>query len=165
MTLENVFLVVAIPLFVHAGLAFLQAFWKGPSQYEALLGLELNGVSSKLNVRQLFAIDLNPSRFTCRDLLVAALIWNRRLRVVGFIPFLLYLLFTVLLITQGAFKEVINVSLVSHIILGSAVSLQVLYIVLKFSSNIPELLMALHPEYKNSSVLSILLDLKPLWKR
>jgi hypothetical protein len=153
-----------IPVIAHAGLAFFQSFRKGPSQHQALLDIQINGLSSPIGVQQLFDIQLLTNKFCCRDLLTAALIWSQRLRTIGFIPILLYLFFVFLLIAKPAFTKETNVELLSSILVGLALSLQLLYVFLKVFSKIPDLLIHLHPDYKGSGFLPILFDIKPLWK-
>jgi hypothetical protein len=154
---------IAFPFFAHAGFTFLQCFRKGPSQYNDLLDIQIDNLSCPISIQGLLDTPLpNNPRFYCRDLLVAALIWCRRLRVIGVIPIMLYLIVILLSITKNFFSQEININLLSSILLASAFVLQVLYLIFKVLSKIPELL-KLHKNYAQAKFMPILLDMKPLW--
>jgi len=164
MTFDTIFVLVGIPLFAHSGLAFFQSFLKGPSQYDDLHDFEISGLPTSVKIQELFKIKLSSGRFCCKDLIAAVLIWSRRLRMIGFLPLMLYVTFIFLLLVKGSFTEDFNVEFLSNILLGVAFLLQVLYILFKLRSNIPQLLMHL-PKYEKASFLLILFDVVPLWKR
>jgi uncharacterized membrane protein YqaE (UPF0057 family) len=169
--LDTIFIIII----AHAGLAFLQSFKKGPSQYQNLLEIKIDGHSGKPsaghsasgqpNVQELLDLELSKSGFCCKDLLVAVLIWSKLLRIIGFIPILLYSTYIMLSIWEPVFTKQTNVKLLSIISFSSALVLQVLYILLKLFSKIPQLLTRLHSEYKDSDFALILFDIKPLWKK
>jgi hypothetical protein len=165
MNYETLLGAIFITFSAHAGLAFFQSFKKGPSQHQDLLDIQIDGFSVPASVQQLLDLELLTSKFCCKDLLAAVLIWSKRLRIIGFLPLLLYITSLMLLIGEPVFTKEINVELLSRISSLSALVLQVLYILLKLLSKIPQLLMHLHPDYKNSGFLPILLDIKPLWKK
>lgn len=165
MNLEKLLGWVAIPILFHAILLFFQSFRKGPSQYDDLLDIQIDGLSNTMKLQALFDVNLSNNRFFCKDILTAALVWSNSLRRLGLIPIMLYILFFLLLLTRGAFKEQVNIQLLFDIIIGVAISLQVLHVLLKAYSNIPELLRCLHKDYKDSSFLLVLFDIVPLLRR
>lgn len=164
MTIEAIFVVIGLPLFAHAGLIFIQSFRKGPSQYDDLLRVQISGLSNPMSVQELCDIKL-CSKFYCKELLASVLIWSNRLRKIGFIPILLYLFFMFLTLFEFVLKEQVNTKLLFSILVSAAILIQVFYVLLKMYSNIPQLLIHLHGNYKNSSYLFVLLDIVPILKR
>ncbi len=164
MNLENLIKLIFLPLLVHAGLMFFQSFRKGPSQYDDLLGIQINNLKDNMKVQELLDVKL-CNRLWCKDLLAGVIVWSKCLRIIGLLPFLLYFIYFFLLFTEGVFKEQVDIELLFYITFVVAIVFQLLYILLKFYSNIPELLRHLHKDYKNSSFLPILFDIIPLWKR
>jgi len=153
-------------LVAHAGFVFFQVIKKGPSQYDDLLDIHLSNLNSSMRLREILKHKQNGSgkEFCCKEILRVAIVWATRLRIIGFIPLLIYLLFFIFLLGKPILKkDVANIDLVTSIFMISAVSIQVVYILLKIHSNIADLLKHFHNRYINSAPLKILLDIEPLW--
>jgi hypothetical protein len=151
---------ILLPLLAHAGLAFLQAFWKGPSQYDDLIGVEVSGLGNPMKLEDLFKANLTE-KISMNKLLIASLVWVPLLRILAFIPAPLYALYILLWYAKGVFER-LDVNLLSSILFSAAFGIQLLYTLLKAWSDIPVLLMEFSPRYRNISYIFILLDLAPL---
>jgi len=164
MNLENLFIYFAPIIVIHSLLVFIQAFWKGRSQYDDIFSVEINGLSERISVQDLLCVQLN-SRFCCNNLLICALVWSRRLRIVAYIPALLYLFAIILLLARDIFIVDFDTRMLAVVMVVFAFVLQVGYVFLKIYSKIPDILIDLHGNYRASSPLLILFDIVPIWRK
>lgn len=151
----------------HAGFVFFQVIRKGPSQYDDLLDIHLNNLNASMQLREIFRHRQKSrlgNEFCCKEILKAAIVWATRLRIIGFLPLLIYMLFFIFLLGKPIWKvNVANFDLVTSIFMISAVAIQAIYIIFKIHSNIADLLRHFHARYRNSAHFKILLDIDPLW--
>lgn len=163
MDVINLLPVIIIPLFVHAGLSFFQSVKNGPSQYDAILSIQINHLPSSSNVFTLLNHELEKNH-QCRELFSCVLIWIQRLRIIGLIPLILYILCLFLIIFEFILIELVDINFIIMFFLGISILLQIIYLYFKLRSNIPSILLDLHAEYKNCNYLYILLDIAPIIK-
>lgn len=157
-TLFNTLVGAAI---IPAILAAMQVFKRGPSQYADLLEIPMCEVAKGSHVNAVLEADLND-KFKCRELLAAVTFWRPTLMKFALVPITVYLIAFVLWVATPA----LSLSLTSSIefLWRSAVAFQALYLLGKFISRIPHLLIELHANYSGKSYIFVLIDFTPLWQ-
>ncbi len=164
MNIDGILTAASIPLFIHACLIFFQSVKVGPSQYDSLLSININGLSESLNVNEVFNHRINKE-YCCQEIFSSILIWAGRLRILGFIPLILYTFCLFIFLSEFVLKDQINTNFITNSLYGSAIAVQFIYVYSKIKSNIPSILLdLLKEEYQKSNFIYIVLDISPILK-
>lgn len=164
MSLNPIILGMVVSFMVHAVFMFIQCARIGPSQYDDLNTIVIDGLKQKMRIEELGGHELDDGLY-CRELLVGSMVWTGRLCKVGLLPMFFYIIFFILLLGGPVMKDFDGLDSVILWCLYCALFMQFMYLIMKIRSKIPNLLMRLHEAYKKIPYLKMLLDFAPGWTK
>ncbi len=171
--------IIGCGIFIHALFIFLGSLGKGNTQIQDVLNLSIQNIS----VTKMKLIEVCNAEYKCGDreqtddseeesFTIGRLISNAHsvtpiLRFLGWFPFVLYLVaFFLAYIPDSEYSDSIKQGVPSIALVGFAAGIQASYLLVKLVTGLPEVLMMLHPKYKEkTNWLFIWFDLYPIWKR
>lgn len=153
-------------IIIHAFLIFLEALKVGPTQHNGLLDLKIIRIGNKmrfLKVLKAMQKDDNGTIYTVESIIRGH--WCLKLlRVLGFVP----LLVLGTMVSIYGFKDIFNSELpyakVNQILLYCLFIIEFLFISIKIYYKVPDVLIALHPDYHDKTYLKVLFSIFPFWK-